>query len=59
MAYNENSYNIIKGANKRLFLIRKLTSLCVSQDTLEMAHKGLVESILQFNITARWMLQGR
>lgn len=52
LSFNVNSESIFKRANQRMFLIRKLRSFRVSQHILEMAYRGLVESILQFNITA-------
>lgn len=52
LSFNEHSDSIFKRANQRLFLIRKLKSFGVSSHILEMAYRGLVESILQFNIAA-------
>ena len=41
---------IVKKANQRMYLIRKLKSFSVECPVLEMAYRSLVQSILSFNI---------
>ena len=42
---------VYKKAQQRLFLLRKLNSFGVSQSVLELVYRGLIESILSFNIS--------
>ena len=41
---------VYKRAQQRLFLMRKLNSFDVSQHIPQLAYKGLIESVLSFNI---------
>ena len=52
LCFKVHSESIVKRANQRLFLIRKLNSFGVSHQTMELAYRGLVESILTFNSSA-------
>ena len=51
LTFNENTdYIAKKKAQQRLYLLRKLKSLDVSQNVLQLVYKSLIESVLTFNI---------
>ena len=49
---------VYKRAQQRLFLLRKLKSFDVSQHTLQLVYRGLIESVLSFN-RITWYVSGK
>ena len=47
-----NADDFLKKCGQRLYLLRKLSSIGVSQQILETVHKSIVESVLTFHLTA-------
>ena len=45
---------IYKKTQQRLYLLRKLQSFDVSQHILELVYRGLIESMLSFNMIVTW-----
>ncbi len=52
LSFDKNTDMIVRKANQRLYLLRKLKSFNVSQRTLQMVYRSLVESVLTFNLVA-------
>ena len=50
LSFSDNSDLIYKKSQQRLYLLRKLRSLDVSRELLQIVYKSLVESVLTFNI---------
>ena len=48
--FTENTDFIVKKANQRLYLLKKLRSFNVSPEILETVYRSLIESVLSFNI---------
>ena len=51
LTFSEHADMVYKKSQQCLFLLRKLKSFEVSPHVLELVYRGLVESILSFNIT--------
>lgn len=49
LSFEANTDHILKKANQRLYLLRKLRSFSVSQEILETVYRSLIESVLVFN----------
>ena len=50
IAFDENTDNIYKKCQQRLYLLRKLRSFDVCPEILQTVYKSMVESVLSFNI---------
>ena len=50
LSFNENTDNIYKKCQQRLYLLRKLKSFYVCPEVLETVYRSMIESILTFNI---------
>lgn len=52
MSFSGNTEYIFKRCSQRLYLLRKLSGFCVSQQILELVYKTIVESVLTFHLPA-------